>query len=257
MEKLAQIATTNVHCYPNAGLPNEFGGYDETPESMCEHIEEWCESGLVNIVGGCCGTDPHHISHFVEAAEKNIPRKFGQKQYLELSEFSGLESFTIRPDSNFTMIGERTNVTGSRKFARLIKDENYEEALEIALQQVEGGANIIDVNMDEGLLNSEKCMSRFLNLISAEPDIATVPIMIDSSKWPVIQAGLKCVQGKAIVNSISLKEGEEDFIAKASEILDYGAAVIVMAFDEKGQAETVDRKVQICKRAYNLSLIHI
>ncbi|MCS5641214.1 MAG: homocysteine S-methyltransferase family protein, partial [Candidatus Marinimicrobia bacterium] len=252
VEKLSEIVTTNVHCYPNAGLPNEFGGYDETPESMCEHIEEWCESGLVNIVGGCCGTDPHHISHFVEAAEKNLPRKFGQEQNLELSEFSGLENFTIRPDSNFTMIGERTNVTGSKKFSRLIKKENYEDALEVALQQVESGANIIDINMDEGLLNSEKCMSQLLNLISVEPDIAKVPIMIDSSKWSVIQAGLKCVQGKAIVNSISLKEGEEDFIAKASEILDYGAAVIVMAFDEKGQAETVDRKVQICKRAYTI-----
>ncbi|HIE74321.1 MAG TPA: methionine synthase, partial [Flavobacteriales bacterium] len=252
VEKLSQIATTNVHCYPNAGLPNEFGGYDETPESMCEHIEEWCQSGLVNIVGGCCGTNQHHISHFVEAAEKNKPRNYNQKNNLELSEFSGLENFTIRPDSNFTMIGERTNVTGSKKFSRLIKEENYEKALEVALQQVENGANIIDINMDEGLLNSEKCMSKLLNLISVEPDIAKVPIMIDSSKWSVIQAGLKCVQGKAIVNSISLKEGEEDFIAKASEILDYGAAVIVMAFDEKGQAETVDRKVQICKRAYTI-----
>ncbi|MDC0526797.1 methionine synthase, partial [Euryarchaeota archaeon] len=252
VEKLSQIAKTNVHCYPNAGLPNEFGGYDETPESMCEDIEEWCQSGLVNIVGGCCGTDPHHISHFVEAADKSIPRKFPQNQNLELSEFSGLENFTIRPDSNFTMIGERTNVTGSRKFARLIKEGNYEKALEVALQQVENGANIIDLNMDEGLLNSEKCMSRFLNLISAEPDIAKVPIMIDSSKWSVIQSGLRCVQGKTIVNSISLKEGEEDFIAKASEILDYGSAVIVMAFDEKGQAETVERKVKICKRAYDI-----
>jgi 5-methyltetrahydrofolate--homocysteine methyltransferase len=252
VEKLSEIATTNVHCYPNAGLPNEFGGYDETPESMCEHLEEWCESGLVNIVGGCCGTDAHHISHFVKAAKKNKPRNYSEENNLELSEFSGLENFTIRPDSNFTMIGERTNVTGSKKFSRLIKDENYEDALEVALQQVENGANIIDVNMDEGLLNSEKCMSKLLNLISVEPDIAKVPIMIDSSKWSVIQAGLKCVQGKAIVNSISLKEGEDDFIAKASEILDYGAAVIVMAFDEKGQAETANRKVQICKRAYNI-----
>ncbi|RZD32995.1 MAG: methionine synthase, partial [Methanobacteriota archaeon] len=198
VEKLSQIATTNVHCYPNAGLPNEFGGYDETPESMCEHIEEWCQSGLVNIVGGCCGTNQHHISHFVEAAEKNKPRNYNQKNNLELSEFSGLENFTIRPDSNFTMIGERTNVTGSKKFSRLIKEENYEDALEVALQQVENGANIIDINMDEGLLNSEKCMSKLLNLISVEPDIAKVPIMIDSSKWSVIQAGLKCVQGKAI-----------------------------------------------------------
>ena len=252
VERLAQIATTNVHCYPNAGLPNEMGGYDETPESMCEHIDEWCNSGLVNIVGGCCGTDNHHIAHFVEAAGNKEPRKFDIQRDTEISEFSGLENFAIRPDSNYTMVGERTNVTGSLKFARLIKEENYEEALEVALEQVQNGANIIDVNMDEGLLDSENCMSRFLNLISAEPDIAKVPIMIDSSKWSVIQSGLKVVQGKAIVNSISLKEGEDDFMEKAAEILDYGAAVIVMAFDEKGQAETIERKVEICKRAYHI-----
>jgi len=252
VEKLAKIADTNVHCYPNAGLPNEFGEYDETPEMMCEHIEEWCKSGLVNIVGGCCGTDTHHIEHFVKAASKELPRDYRKIDSNDLSTFSGLEKFTITPESNFTMIGERTNVTGSLKFARLIKEENYEEAIEIALQQVQNGANIIDINMDEGLLDSEKCISRFLNLIATEPDIAKVPIMIDSSKWSVIQSGLKCVQGKAIVNSISLKEGEDDFIEKASEILDYGAAVIVMAFDEKGQAETVERKVAICIRAYDI-----
>ncbi len=252
VEKLAKIATTNVHCYPNAGLPNEFGEYDETPEMMCEHIDEWCKSGLVNIVGGCCGTDTHHIEHFVKAASKELPRNYREIKSNDLSTFSGLEDFTITPESNFTMIGERTNVTGSLKFARLIKEEKYDEALEVALEQVQNGANIIDVNMDEGLLDSEACMSRFLNLIAAEPDIAKVPIMIDSSKWSVIQSGLKCVQGKAIVNSISLKEGEKDFIEKASEILDYGAAIIVMAFDEKGQAETIERKVEICKRAYDI-----
>jgi len=252
VEKLSKIAKTNVHCYPNAGLPNEFGEYDETPEMMCEHIEEWCKSGLVNIVGGCCGTDTHHIEHFVKAASKELPRDYENVDSNEFSSFSGLEQFTITPESNFTMIGERTNVTGSLKFARLIKEEKYDDALEIALEQVQNGANIIDVNMDEGLLDSEACMSRFLNLIAAEPDIAKVPIMIDSSKWSVIQSGLKCVQGKAIVNSISLKEGENDFIKKASEILDYGAAVIVMAFDENGQAETTERKVAICKRAYDL-----
>jgi len=252
VERLSRIATTNVHCYPNAGLPNEFGGYDETPESMCVHIEEWCESGLINIIGGCCGTNPHHISHFVDAAQNIVPRKINKNVGIELSEFSGLENFAIRADSNFTMIGERTNVTGSLKFARLIREENYEEALEVALEQVENGANIIDVNMDEGLLNSEECMTKFLNLISVEPNISKVPIMIDSSKWSVIQAGIKCVQGKSIVNSISLKEGEYDFIEKASEILDYGAAVVVMAFDEKGQADTVKRKVDICVRAYKL-----
>ena len=235
-------------------MPNEFGEYDETPEMMCEHIEEWCKSGLVNIVGGCCGTDTHHIEHFVEAASKELPRDYENIDSNEFSSFSGLEQFTITPESNFTMIGERTNVTGSLKFARLIKEEKYDEALEIALEQVQNGANIIDVNMDEGLLDSEACMSRFLNLIAAEPDIAKVPIMIDSSKWSVIQSGLRCVQGKAIVNSISLKEGENDFLEKASEILDYGAAVIVMAFDEKGQAESIERKVSICKRAYDLLL---
>jgi len=252
IEKLAKIANTNVHCYPNAGLPNEFGKYDETPEMMCEHIKEWCKSGLVNIIGGCCGTDTNHIKHFVKAASKELPRKHSEIYTNDLSTFSGLENYTITPDTNFTMIGERTNVTGSLKFSRLIKEEKYDEAIEIALQQVQNGANIIDVNMDEGLLDSEKCMSRFLNLIAAEPNIAKIPIMIDSSKWSVIQSGMKSVQGKAIVNSISLKEGEDDFIEKASEILDYGAAVIVMAFDEKGQAETVERKVDICKRAYDI-----
>ena len=250
VEELAGIADVFVSCHPNAGLPNEFGGYDETPETMAAVIKDFASSGWVNIVGGCCGTTPEHIRAIANAVHGMTPRV--RPQLPRLSRFSGLELFEIRPDSTFTMIGERTNVTGSRKFARLIRNEEYEAAIEVARQQVEGGANIIDVNMDEGLLDGPKVMQTFLNLIAAEPDIARVPVMIDSSDWKVIESGLKCVQGKAIVNSISMKEGEDEFLARAREVRKYGAAVVVMAFDEAGQAVEADHKVAICKRAYDL-----
>lgn len=250
IEDVSKICKTYVSCYPNAGLPNAFGGYDETPESLAEHIKDFCDNGFINIVGGCCGTTPEHIKEIAETVKALPPRKIPElPPYTRLS---GLEELTIRPESNFVNIGERTNVTGSKKFARLIKSENYEEALSIAKDQVDGGAQIIDVNMDEGMLDSEAVMTKFLNLISSEPDISKLPIMIDSSKWSVIEAGLKCIQGKGIVNSISLKEGEEKFKEYAKKVLSYGAAVIVMAFDEKGQADSFERKIEICQRAYNI-----
>jgi 5-methyltetrahydrofolate--homocysteine methyltransferase len=250
VEELATICPAAVSCHPNAGLPNEFGGYDESPEMVAGVLRDFAQSGWVNIVGGCCGTTPDHIRAIVEAVKDLPPRR--APEIPSMSRFSGQEQFEIRPESNFTMVGERTNVTGSRKFARLIREEKYDEALSVARQQVEGGANIIDVNMDEGLIDSERVMATFLNLIAAEPDIARVPIMIDSSKWSVIEAGLKCVQGKAIVNSISLKEGEDAFLHQARLARRYGAAVVVMAFDEDGQAVDCDRKVAICKRAYQI-----
>ncbi len=248
--ELAGVADTLVSAHPNAGLPNEFGGYDDTPEQMAEKIGEFARSGLVNIVGGCCGTTPAHIKAFSEAIAGVTPRAIPEKpHYLRLS---GLEPFTLTPDMNFVNIGERTNITGSAKFRKLIAANDYEAALEVARNQVENGAQIIDVNMDEGLIDSEAAMKRFLNLIAGEPDIAKVPLMIDSSKWSVIEAGLKCTQGKAIVNSISLKEGEEAFVARAREVRRFGAAVVVMAFDEQGQADTRERKFDICKRAYEI-----
>ena len=247
---LSQIATCPISIYPNAGLPNEFGEYDQTAREMGDHMNGFLQSGYANIVGGCCGTTPSHIKAISEAVKGKKPRSYSVKP--EFSSYSGLEPLIVREDLNFINIGERTNVTGSRKFARLIKEEKYEEALDVARHQVEGGAQIIDVNMDEGLLDSAKAMKTFLNLVMAEPDIARLPIMIDSSKFSVIEEGLKCVQGKCIVNSISLKEGEEEFIRQAKIIKKYGAATVVMAFDEKGQAETVERKVQICKRAYDI-----
>ncbi|MBS3945077.1 MAG: methionine synthase [Melioribacter sp.] len=250
ISELSRIANTFVSLYPNAGLPNEFGGYDETPLSMSSVLEDYLKEGYVNIIGGCCGTTPEHIKYFSEIAVKYKPRKIPAVQpFLRLS---GLEPLIFRPDSNFINVGERTNVTGSRKFARLIKEENFDEALAVAREQVENGAQILDVNMDEGLINSEETMTKFLNLLAAEPDIARVPIMLDSSKWSVIEAGLKCLQGKGIVNSISLKEGEEIFKEHARKILTYGAAVIVMAFDEEGQADTLERKIKICERAYKI-----
>ncbi|GCD78032.1 methionine synthase [Thermaurantimonas aggregans] len=247
---LARHAEFHISAHPNAGLPNAFGHYDETPEMMREQIREFLEENLVNIIGGCCGTTPDHIKLIAEEAAKYKPRPLPNlPHYMKLS---GLEPVVVRPGLNFINIGERTNVTGSRQFARLIREGNYQKALEIARQQVENGAQIIDVNMDEGMLDSEKAMTTFLNLIASEPDISRVPIMIDSSKWSVIEAGLKCVQGKAIVNSISLKEGEEKFIEYAEKIRDYGAAVVVMAFDEQGQADTYERRIEICKRAYDI-----
>ncbi|ADJ28024.1 methionine synthase [Nitrosococcus watsonii] len=250
VEELATLADTHVAAHPNAGLPNEFGGYDETPEEMAQEIGEWAQAGFLNIVGGCCGTTPEHIRAIREAVEKYPPRKIPQRPVA--CRLSGLEPSNIESDSLFVNVGERTNITGSAKFRRLIKEEDYDTALEVARQQVENGAQIIDINMDEGLLDSQKAMVRFLNLIAAEPDISRVPVMIDSSKWEVIEAGLKCIQGKGIVNSISLKEGEEPFLQQAKQVRRYGAAAVIMAFDEQGQAETTERKVGICARAYQL-----
>src|SRR3954466_7846601 len=247
---LAAACDTLVSAHPNAGLPNEFGGYDESPEMMAEMIGEFARSGLVNIVGGCCGTKPEHIAAFGKAIADVPPRAIPEKpKYMRLS---GLEPFTLTPDLNFINVGERTNITGSAKFRKLIAANDYEAALDVARSQVENGAQIIDINMDEGLIDSEAAMARFVNLIAGEPDISKVPLMIDSSKWSVIQAGLKCCQGKAVVNSISLKEGEEAFIKHAREVRRFGAAVVVMAFDEVGQADTRQRKIEICKRAYDV-----
>ncbi len=250
LEDLSSIAPCFVHVYPNAGLPNEMGEYDETAETTSGILKEYGEAGFYNLVGGCCGTTPEHIKAIADFVADVKPRQIPQQEpYLKLS---GLEPVVLRPDSNFMNIGERTNVTGSKKFARLIKEENYEEALSVARNQVEGGAQVLDVNMDEGLIESEAVMMKFLNLLAVEPDIAKLPVMIDSSKWSVIEAGLKCLQGKGIVNSISLKEGEKVFNERAAKILQYGAAVIVMAFDEKGQADSFNKKIEVCRRAYNI-----
>jgi 5-methyltetrahydrofolate--homocysteine methyltransferase len=250
LEELSDKAPFYVSAYPNAGLPNQFGEYDQDAHEMGHQIEDFLKAGFLNIVGGCCGTTPSHIKRIAELAKESKPRKRPVAD--TLMHLSGLEPLTLRPESNFLNVGERTNVTGSKKFLRLINEGNYEEALSIAKDQVDGGAQVIDVNMDEGMLDSEAAMTKFLNLIASEPDISKVPIMIDSSKWSVIEAGLKCVQGKAIVNSISLKEGEEKFIEHANKIKQYGAAVIVMAFDEQGQADTLQRRIDICKRAYDV-----
>ncbi len=248
--ELDRISDCYISAHPNAGLPNDLGGFDETPEAMATEIAEWAESGLLNIVGGCCGTTPDYISTIKAAVEKHAPRKIPE---IPVScRLAGLEPCTIDSDSLFINIGERANVTGSAKFKRLIKEENYDAALEIARKQVENGAQIIDINMDEGLLDSKAVMTKFLNLVATEPDIAKVPIMVDSSKWEVLEAGLKCVQGKSIVNSISLKEGEEKFIQQAQLIKRYGAAIILMAFDENGQADTKERKIEICTRSYKV-----
>src|SRR5690349_4335424 len=248
--ELSRVADTLVCAYPNAGLPNEFGLYDESPDYMAELLGEFASAGLVNIVGGCCGTTPEHIAAIAQAVQGKAPRRMPEPpRYLRLS---GLEAFTLTKDIPFVNVGERTNVTGSAKFRKLITADDYPAALSIARDQVENGAQVIDVNMDEGLLDSEQAMVTFLNLIAAEPDNARVPVMVDSSKFSVIEAGLKCLQGKPIVNSISLKEGEAAFIDHAKTVRRYGAAVVVMAFDEKGQADTLERKVAICARAYDI-----
>ena len=250
IETLSKIADTNVLVYPNAGLPNEFGEYDQSPLSMSGFLSEFADSSFVNIIGGCCGVTPEHIVEFSKLIEKKDPRKIPKVD--PITKLSGLEPLSILSDTNFINIGERTNITGSLKFKRLIKENKYEEALSVAIEQVKNGAQIIDVNMDEGLIDSEKAMIKFLRLIASEPEICRVPIMIDSSKWEVIEQGLKNIQGKGIVNSISLKEGEGEFLKQARLIKKYGAAVIVMAFDEEGQADTYDKKVSISKRAYKL-----
>ena len=250
LAELSHKSHIPVSVYPNAGLPNQFGEYDESPKKMAGHIHDFLHSGFVNIVGGCCGTTPDHIRAIAAEARKSSVRIPVKKQ--QLTSLSGMEELKITKDINFVNIGERTNVSGSRKFARLIRDKKYEEALTVALHQVEGGAQILDVCMDDAMLNAEEEMTVFLKLIASEPEIARLPIMIDSSKWSVIEAGLKCVQGKAIVNSISLKEGEELFLKRAASIRRYGAAVVVMAFDENGQADTLEKRKQVCKRAYDL-----
>lgn len=250
IEELANLAPFFVSVYPNAGLPNEFGEYDETPDEMSKLLNEFAEASFFNIVGGCCGTTPAHIKKISNIVKSYSPRKIPKKkEYLQLS---GLEALSIRPETNFVNVGERTNVTGSRKFARLILNEQYEDALAIAKDQVEGGAQILDINFDEAMLNSEFVMTKYLNLVASEPDISKLPIMLDSSKWAVLLAGLKCLQGKGIVNSISLKEGEEIFKEHARTIMKFGAAAIVMAFDEHGQADTLERKIQVCQRVYRI-----
>ncbi|QKF53343.1 methionine synthase [Pseudomonas graminis] len=250
LEELSNKAETHVSAHPNAGLPNEFGEYDEAPAEMAKVVEEFAQSGFLNIVGGCCGTTPAHIKAIANAVAPYAPRPI--PEIPKACRLSGLEPFTIDRSSLFVNVGERTNITGSARFARLIREDNYTEALEVALQQVEAGAQVIDINMDEGMLDSKKAMVTFLNLIAGEPDISRVPIMIDSSKWEVIEAGLKCIQGKGIVNSISMKEGVEQFIHHAKLCKRYGAAVVVMAFDEAGQADTEARKKEICKRSYDI-----
>ena len=251
VEAFSRIAPVPVACYPNAGLPNAFGGYDETPETTSSLLEEFARAGLVNLVGGCCGTTPEHTA-MIAAAVKDVARREIPTFDDRVPTFSGLEPFQIRTDTGFVMIGERQNVTGSAKFRRLIESGDFEAAVDVALDQVRSGANMLDVNMDADLLDAEEAMTRFLNLIATEPEIARVPIMVDSSSWDTLEAGLKCIQGKGVVNSISLKEGEEDFLAKARKVRHYGAAVVVMCFDEEGQAGTVERKIEIAERAVHL-----
>ena len=250
VEDMAGIATTWVACYPNAGLPNEFGLHDEQPHDTSRLLGEFAVDGLVNVVGGCCGTTPDHVRAIAAAVAGVHPRSLPEPE--RVTRFSGLEPFTITPDTNFVMIGERTNITGSARFRRLVEAGEWQEALEVALEQVRGGANLLDVNMDADLLDGPQAMTTFLNLVATEPEVARLPIMVDSSRWTVLEAGLKCLQGKGVVNSLSLKEGEEQFLEQARVVRRYGAGVVVMAFDELGQADTVERKVDICARAYAL-----
>ncbi|MCB0045226.1 MAG: methionine synthase, partial [Caldilineaceae bacterium] len=250
LETLSNVADTLVSLYPNAGLPNEFGEYDDTPEHMAKVLGGFARDGFLNIVGGCCGTTPDHIRAIAAAVADAAPRRVPEIPVR--TRLSGLEPLVITQETNFINIGERTNVAGSAKFKRLIKEDAYEEAASVAAQQIESGAQLIDVNFDDGMIEGEAAMTRFLNLIATEPDVAKVPVVIDSSKWSILEAGLKCVQGKPVVNSISLKEGEEEFLRQARLIRRYGSAVIVMAFDETGQADSRERKVEICTRAYTL-----
>jgi 5-methyltetrahydrofolate--homocysteine methyltransferase len=250
VEELARVAPTWVACHPNAGLPNEMGLHDEQPRDTSRALREFAQDGLVNIVGGCCGTTPEHVKAITDLTRGLSPRPVPARE--SVTRLSGLEPFRIFEDSTFVMVGERTNVTGSARFRRLVEGDDFQEAVEVALEQVRGGANILDVNMDADLLDSEQAMTRFLNLLATEPEVARIPIMVDSSRWSVLEAGLKCLQGKGVVNSISLKEGEAAFLEQARVIKSYGAAVVVMAFDETGQADTVERKVAICERAYKL-----
>src|ERR1700736_1705785 len=250
IEALSRVAPIYVTCYPNAGLPNSFGGFDEAPPITSRLLREFATSGFLNAAGGCCGTTPDHIRQIRKAVSGIPPREVPER--VSRARFSGLEPFEIGPNTGFVVIGERTNLTGSMKFRRLIESGDFTGAVVVALDQVRGGANLLDVNMDADLLDSEAAMTHFLNLIATEPEIARIPIMVDSSKWTVLEAGLKCLQGKGVCNSISLKEGEESFLEKAKLVREYGAAVVVMAFDEKGQADTLERKVSICSRAYKL-----
>ncbi len=250
VEAMSRVAPVYVICYPNAGLPNAFGGYDEQPPTTSKLLKEFAQAGLLNAAGGCCGTGPEHIRQIRDALD-GVPRRQVPTREPR-ARFSGLEPFEITPDSGFVVVGERTNVTGSLRFRRLIESGDFAGAVQVALEQVRGGANLLDVNMDADLLDSEEAMVRFLNLIETEPEIARLPIMVDSSKWSVLEAGLKCLQGKGVCNSISLKGGEEPFLEQARKVREYGASVVVMAFDEIGQADTVARKVEICTRAYKL-----
>src|SRR5919197_3041767 len=250
VEALARIAPTYVSCHPNAGLPNEMGTHDEQPADTSRFLGEFAIDGLVNVVGGCCGTTPEHVRAIVAATKGVAPRRVPDRA--RVSALSGLEPLTIFPHANFVVVGERTNVTGSARFRRLIEANDFQGAIDVALDQVRGGANILDVNMDADLLDSEWAVTTFLNLVATEPEIARLPIMVDSSRFSALKAGLRCLQGKGIVNSISLKEGEDVFLEHAAVVRRYGAAVVVMAFDERGQAESVERKVEILGRAYDL-----